>query len=130
MAEAGPLVVRLLMDTGVGEIFDFKSACCLRVFDVNLEVLVENRGEAPLTVGPHFDIEHEGGVRRLTALVPGGTNRIGPGEVKSFYYSLDEGFLRGVRSLTVYDDTGRSYKAGAASGAGLQKTGPGQRKER
>jgi len=102
--------IRVIMNSAVEDVFNFKTGCCLRLFDQNLEIQVENRRQLPVIIPSYFDLEDEnGGVRRIATLMPAGKQEIRPGDIKAFYCEMDEQLWKGSRLLTFYDDEGSIY---------------------
>jgi hypothetical protein len=104
------LHIRVIMNSAVEDIFNFKTGCCLRLFDQNLEIQVENRRLFPVTIPSYFDLEGmDGSVRRIDTLIPGGNQEIPPGEIKAFYCQMDEQLWNRSKALTFYDNKGDAY---------------------
>ncbi|MFA5183360.1 MAG: hypothetical protein WC405_18775 [Syntrophales bacterium] len=102
--------IRVIMNSAVEEVFNFKTGCCLHLFDQNLEIQVENRRQLPVIIPSYFDLESEDStVRRITTLMPGGNQEIRPGDIKAFYCQMDEQLWSRAKSLTFYDNEGNSY---------------------
>lgn len=106
----GGLHIRAIMNSAVEDVFNFKTGCCLRLFDQNLEIQVENRRRYPIIIPSHFDLEGEdGSIRRIATLMPAGYQEICPGDIKAFYCQMDEEIWNHSKSLTIYDNDGNSY---------------------
>jgi len=102
--------IRVIMNSAVEDVFNFKTGCCLRLFDQNLEIHLENRRPHPVIIPSYFDLEGEDGhVRRIATLIPAGNQEIAPGDIKAFYCQMDEQLWNRSKSLTFYDDKGASY---------------------
>ena len=50
------LEISAAMNSGVEEIFAFKTCCGARAFDQNLEILIKNRGIDPVVVPSYCDL--------------------------------------------------------------------------
>jgi len=104
--------IRIIMNSAVEDVFNFKTGCCLRLFDQNLEIHVENRRPNPVVIPSYFDLEGEDGdVRRIATLMPAGNQEIAPGDIKAFYCQMDEQLWSRSKSLNFYDDAGNVYPA-------------------
>ncbi|MBU1741244.1 MAG: hypothetical protein KKC37_06830 [Proteobacteria bacterium] len=105
------LKIRPIINSGVDEIFGFKTCCGARAFDQNLELLLTNQGPTPLTIPSHCDLETDRGPERVDYLMPHGPQRIAPGETRAFYCQMDDSRWRRVTRIVFYDTQGRSYAA-------------------
>jgi hypothetical protein len=106
----GTVHIRIIMNSAVEDVFNFKTGCCLRLFDQNLEIHVENRRQLPVIILSYFDLEgKDGGVLRIATLMPAGNQEIAPGDIKAFYCQMDEQLWNSSKSLTFYDDEGNIY---------------------
>jgi len=104
------LQIRVIMNSAVEEVFNFKTGCCLRLFDQNLEIQLENRRPHPVVIPSYFDLEDgSGGVHRIDTLMPAGHQQIAPGDIKAFYCQMDEQLWKRSKALTFYDDKGNIY---------------------
>jgi hypothetical protein len=109
-AEVKMIHIRIIMNSAVEDVFNFKTGCCLRLFDQNLEIQVENRRPFPVTIPSYFDLEGEdGSLQRIATLMPNGNQEIRPGEIKAFYCQMDEQLWNSSKSLTFYDIEGNPY---------------------
>ncbi|MCX7636053.1 MAG: hypothetical protein N2Z74_09970 [Syntrophales bacterium] len=100
------IAVRLNMNSPVAEIFNFKTCCGVRVFDANLEILVENRSSRPAVLMSRFDLMGDYGQRHFANVLPPGLLPLAPGEVKALYCCMDEELWRRSHCLTLYDEGG------------------------
>jgi hypothetical protein len=106
----GTVHIRVIMNSAVEDVFNFKTGCCLRLFDQNLEIHLENRRQLPVIISSYFDLEAEDGdIRRIATLIPAGNQEIAPGDIKAFYCQMDEQLWSRSKVLTFYDDAGKSY---------------------
>ena len=104
------LHIRVLMNSAVEDVFNFKTGCCLRLFDQNLEIHLENRRPHPVVIPSYFDLEGEdGSVRRIDTLMPAGNQELAPGDIKAFYCQMDEYLWKRSKALTFYDNKGNIY---------------------
>jgi len=103
------LEISAAMDSGVEEIFAFKTCCGARAFDQNLEILIKNRGIDPVVVPSYCDLRGMRGTLRITTLMPNGDQKILSGEVKAFYCMMDEVLWNASRELVLYDREGNAY---------------------
>jgi len=103
------LEISAVMNSGVEDIFAFKTCCGVRVFDQNLEILIRNKGPDTVVVPSHCDLRGLGRAFRITNLMPHGDQRILPGEVKAFYCTMDEVTWSDARELVIYDKKGKAY---------------------
>jgi hypothetical protein len=102
--------IRVIMNSAVEDVFNFKTGCCLHLFDQNLEIHVENRRQLPVIIPSYFDLEGEdGAVRRIATLMPAGNQEIRSGDIKAFYCQMDDQLWNRSKSLTFYDKEGNSY---------------------
>ena len=102
--------IRVIMNSAVEDVFNFKTGCCLRLFDQNLEIHLENRRSHPVIIPSYFDLEGEDGdVRRIATLMPAGNHEMAPRDIKAFYCQMDEQLWNRSKSLTFYDDKGNVY---------------------
>jgi len=102
--------IRVIMNSAVEDVFNFKTGCCLRLFDQNLEIQFENRRQVPIIIPSHCDLEAEDGTfRRIATLMPAGNQEIAPGEIKAFYCQMDEQLWNRSKLLTFYDIEGNYY---------------------
>jgi hypothetical protein len=103
---AGKLIIKPIFNSVVNDIFGFKTCCGARAFDQNLELLVSNPGDAPVTVPSRCELAGPGGRQMIEHLMPHGPRTIGPGETAAFYCTLDETRWRGVRCIAFFDSAG------------------------
>ena len=97
------------MNSAAGEVLAFKTCCGLKMMDQNLEILITNQGQVPITVPSHFDLIGEKGRKRISTLIPTGEQKIDPGEIKAFYCQMDEELWKNSRELVFYDTDGNHY---------------------
>ena len=104
------LHIRVIMNSTVEDVFNFKTGCCLRLFDQNLEILLENSRPQPIVISSYFDLEiNNGDIRRIDTLMPAGNQEIAPGDIKAFYCQMDEHLWKRSKALTFYDNKGNIY---------------------
>lgn len=103
------LEIRPIMNSCVEEIFGFKTCCGLTMFDQNLEIHVQNRGDRPISVQSLFDVIGPYGTKRVATLIPSGPQRIEPGEMVAFYCSMDEDLWKASELIVFYDKDERAY---------------------
>ena len=101
--------IRPIMNSCAEEILAFKTCCGLKMFEQNLEIHVDNRDTQPVVIYSYFDIEGDQGRKRITTLIPSGSQTIEPGEVKAFYTCMDETLWNSSHKLIFYDSHGREY---------------------
>jgi hypothetical protein len=106
------LDIDLIMNSGVEEIFAFKTCCGARAFDQNLEIHVKNRGSSPVVVHSYCDLRGIRGTLRISTLMPNGDQKILPGEIKAFYCMMDEVLWNESRELVFYDKEGNAHAVG------------------
>jgi hypothetical protein len=107
---AKDLTLRVYMNTEMEAVLNFKTACCLKLFDQNLEIHVHNHSGEPVVIKSLVDLEGEQGViHRIDNLFPPGNPRIGPGELLAFYGQLDDDVWSAARRLVLYDSEGNRY---------------------
>lgn len=99
------------MNSPVADVFAFKTCCGLRVFDANLEILVENLSSRRVVVKSSFDLMGSYGKRRIGNVLPPGDLSIEPGEVKGLYCFMDEGLWLASDRLILFDSDGRPFTA-------------------
>jgi hypothetical protein len=97
------------MNSSVEDVLAFKTCCNLKLSDQNLEILVENRGDSPVVVHSHFDLEGDADTVRIQTLIPSGDQTVAPGEVLAFYCHMDEALWSKSRRLVMFDSTGNRY---------------------
>lgn len=105
------LEIQVNMNSPVEDVLAFKTCCGLKMFDANLEILVTNRGEKPVTLPGWFDLEGDGESKRIRAMMPPGEQRIEPGEIKAFYCQMDETMWQKSLRLVICDGDGNRYAA-------------------
>ena len=103
------LQIKIIMNSAVEEIFAFKTCCGLKFMDQNLEIHLRNTGQRPVTVPSWFDLEAEGGLRRISNITPAGEHIIAPGEMIGFYCYMDEELWKKANSLVFQDLDGQVY---------------------
>jgi len=104
------LHIRVNMNSTVEDVFNFKTGCCLRLFDQNLEILLENSRPQPIVISSYFDLEiNNGDIRHIDTLMPAGNMEIPPGDIKAFYCRMDECLWKQAKAITFYDDRGNIY---------------------
>ncbi len=54
------LEIRPIMNSAMEEILAFKTCCGLKMFDQNLEILIRNTGNDPVTIPSCFRLEGDG----------------------------------------------------------------------
>jgi hypothetical protein len=105
------LVVHAFINSAMEDVLKFKTACCFKLSDQNLEIQVENIGQVPVTVPSYFDLEGEQGIKqRIDTLFPSGQHLILPGERKAFYCMMDEKMWNNSRKIIFYDLDGCAYE--------------------
>jgi hypothetical protein len=110
------LVIKLIMNSAVEDVLAFKTCCGLKVTDQNLEILVTNEGNRPVTVNSRFDLELEGETRSFVNLLPQPNQKILPGEIKAFYCQMDEELWKKARRLVLFDSDGNQHPVGLDHG--------------
>ena len=103
------LALRVYMNSSMEAVLNFKTACCLKLFDQNLEIHVINRSTEPVSVNSYIDLEGEQGVKRIDNLFPSGLQLIGPGDAMAFYGYVDDLLWEASRTLVFYDAEGNRY---------------------
>ncbi len=103
------LEISIITNSAVEEIFAFKTCCGFKCMDQNLEIHLRNTGPRPVTVPSWFDLETEGGSRRISNITPAGKHRIAPGEMIGFYCYMDEELWKKANSLVFHDLDGQVY---------------------
>jgi hypothetical protein len=106
------LKINLIMNSGVEEIFAFKTCCGARAFDQNLEIHIKNRGSSAIVVHSYCDLRGIRGTLRISTLMPNGDQKILPGEIKAFYCMMDEVLWNESRDLVFYDKEGNAHAVG------------------
>ena len=95
-----------IMNSGVEAIF---AAKCCAIPDANLEIILTNSGDSPVSVSGHFSLSDAAGSQALN-LYPQGMMSIGPGEGAAFYGSMDPDRWKDFRVLTATDADGHRYR--------------------
>lgn len=103
------LEIKPIMDSAAAEIFAFKCACGVRTHDQNLEIHVTNRGESPVVVSSHFDLEGDAEPYRVRNLMPHGQHKLMPRDTIAFYCDMDDARWEAARRIVFYDDQGNRY---------------------
>ncbi len=98
--------IKVNMNSDVEDVLAFKTCCSLQAQDQNLEILITNRGQAPIEMSSHFDLETDHGTLRITNLVPAGGIRIAPGEVKAMYCQMDDSLWARSSRIVLFDGAG------------------------
>ena len=107
------LTIRPIMNSCVEDILGFKTCCGLKMFDGNLEILVTNSGDHEVVVPSYFDLEIEGGTKRVEAIMPQGNHKLQPGETMAFYTQMDETLWSAALRVVFYDTDGNKYSVEA-----------------
>lgn len=110
------LEISAAMNSGIEDIFAFKTCCGARVFDQNLQILIRNRGAEPVVVPSRCDLRGPWGTLRISTLVPQGDQTIPAGEVKAFYCMMDEVTWGKAEELVFYDNLGNRYAVSVQPG--------------
>jgi hypothetical protein len=103
------LKIRYIMNSDVEDVLAFKTCCNLKMFDQNLEIHITNRGDRPIRVPSHFDLETRQATHRINTLTPSGEHLLHPGELMAFYCYMDEPLWDQAQRLTFYDTEGHQY---------------------
>jgi hypothetical protein len=104
------LEIQPMMNSAVQDIFDFKTCCQVRIWDLNLEIHVRNVGKHAVVIPSYFDLDGKGGKRRIQTLMPHGEHRIEPGQLMAFYCFMDEEVWRHSQRMVFYDRAGNVYE--------------------
>jgi hypothetical protein len=105
------IVIRAIMDSSMEAVMNFKTACCLRLFDMNLEIHLKNSGTEEIRLYGYFDLEGDRGCRRFGALFPPGPYLMKPGDLRALYCQMDDNVWASCNSLTFYDFAGKRYSS-------------------
>lgn len=103
------LVIHAIMNSVMEDVLKFKTACCFRLTDQNVEIRVENRGQVPVAVPSYFDLEGKEGIKRIDTLFPSGWQTIAPNDTIAFYCNVDETIWNNYERLVFYDREGNRY---------------------
>ena len=101
--------IRAIMNSAMEEVMNFKTGCCLRLFDQNLEIHLKNSGPEEVKLFSYFDLEGKEGCRRVGTLFPPGPYLMKPGDLKAVYCWIDEEVWKASMSLSFYDTAGNRY---------------------
>lgn len=104
-----PLEITVVFDSCVEQVLAFKTCCGAKTFDQNLEILIRNIGERPVSVPSVAELEGEDGVARIDYLMPNGVLTIAPGEIRAFYCTMDETRWKRARRLVISDQEGSRH---------------------
>lgn len=99
------LRLMIIMNSGVEAIF---AAKCCAIPDANLEIILTNTGNSPVSVSGCFSLSGAAGSQALN-LYPQGMRTIGPGEGAAFYGSMDPNRWKSFEVLTATDSDGHCY---------------------
>jgi hypothetical protein len=97
------LDIRLNMNSAVEDVLNFKTCCGLQAQDQNLEILVSNRGDAPVELPARFDLEVAGQTLHFAHLMPAQGIRVEPGAVQAFYCQMDEALWAKAERIVLFD---------------------------
>ena len=100
------LKLTVIMNSDVEAIF---AAKCCAIPDANLEIILTNTGDSPVSVSGRFSLSSAAG-RQALDLYPQGTRTIGPGEGAAFYGSMDPNRWKRFSVLTATDTDGHRYR--------------------
>ena len=100
------LKLSVILNSAVETIF---AAKCCAISDANLEIIIANQGDAPITLTGQFALEGDGGTRPLN-LYPQGRRIIAAGEAAAFYGSTDPQSWAVWRTLVAVDDGGLRHR--------------------
>ena len=103
------LAIKPIMNSSFEDVLAFKTCCGLKVTDQNLEILVTNEGNRPVTVVSRFDLELDGETKSFANLLPQPNQKILPGEIKAFYSQMDEELWKRARRLVLFDSEGGEH---------------------
>ncbi|MEW6263126.1 MAG: hypothetical protein AB1641_08595 [Thermodesulfobacteriota bacterium] len=103
------LAIKTIMNSPVADIFAFKTCCGTRAFDQNLEILLTNEGDEPVTVPSRFHLEGESWSGSIETLMPHGDQVIEPRVTIAFYCAMDEDRWTQARRLIFFDGRGNNY---------------------
>ena len=99
------LTFKVIMNSGVEAIF---AAKCCAISDANLEIILTNTGESPITVSGRFSLVGMESTVPLN-LYPQGLRTINPGEGAAFYGTIDPDRWSDNQTLPVKDAVGHRY---------------------
>lgn len=100
------LDITIIMNSCIEEVLAFK---CCNVFDQNLEIHIQNRGNAPVAARPELLLENRETRVSITHLYPPRNQRIEPGDRVAYYCTLDSDYFYTFTKLTVFDEHGRPF---------------------
>ena len=107
---SGKLEIRPIMGSAVEDVLNFKTCCGARAYDQNLEILVTNRGEAPVVVPSRFELIGDFGTYMVETLIPHGDMEIMPGATIAFYCEMDEQRWRASDKMVFRDGEGGRHE--------------------
>ena len=114
------LTITLIPESAAADIFAVK--CCGGALpDQNLEIQIENRGEAPLAVVSRIVLENANENRSIEAVCPAGGRELLPGDIASLYTALAPEVLACYRHIVLFDREGRPFRFPVRPGS---KAGP------
>jgi hypothetical protein len=99
--------VTLIMNSDVEEVLAWK---CCNLFDQNLEIRVENKGDREISVSGSFVLENEGETKRITNVYPPGGVRVKPRDMASMYSSLDPDEFYRFKWAVFFDGEGAALR--------------------
>lgn len=103
------LTITLIPDSAAADIFAVK--CCGGALpDQNLEIQIENRGTAAVSIASRVVLEREGETRALDAVCPAGGRHLPPGDIAALYTALEPEVLVQYRQIVLFDREGRAYR--------------------
>jgi hypothetical protein len=105
------LEIRPIMNSCVEEILGFKTCCGAKFIDLNLEIMIRNKGTVPVTVLGYFDLETADRSARIRAVTPPEPRTILPGDVIAYYCFMDETLWGQARRLVFHDSCGGAHSA-------------------
>ena len=105
------LKIKAIMNSGVEDVFNFKTCCGIRAFDQNLEIRLTNETGRDIVVPSCFELEGGKGTRKIDTLMPHGHRPIAAGETIAFYCAMDPETWQAASRMTFYDTAGNRYSS-------------------
>jgi hypothetical protein len=97
------LTLTVHMNSGIQEILEFK---CCNLSNLNLEIIVHNRGERPAAMPSSFALENDRERRIFKEVYPPWPQTVQPGDCCALYGAMDETIWNRYRRLVITDTDG------------------------
>lgn len=104
------ITVRPIMNSCAEDVLAFKTCCSLKMFEQNLEIILENNGENTVVIQGYFDLVGDYGKKRITNLVPPGEIVVESNDCIACYCNMDEELWNRSQRIRFYNRNGAAYE--------------------